>query len=216
MAKCQEFRVGRVKAYRRNKVWYLCYFENGRRRRPRVGPERESAKQTAAQINGQLETGAPAVLSFEPVSLPELRTRWLTHHEQVLRSSVQTIRRYRAATEHLLNFVRDVRPVRAASDFRVAHAEELVAYLRAIRISPNGHAHSEKRRLLDKGVKYILETCRALYSYAAKRRLMPRTRFRHWESAEFQLSTLDRMPYSHENKRRLSLKRAIPGNIQFF
>jgi integrase len=37
-------------------------------------------------------------------------------------------------------------------------------------VAPNGHKNSTKRRLLDKGVKYILECCRALFSYAAKRR----------------------------------------------
>ena len=55
----------------------------------------------AAQINGQLESGAPAALSFEPISIPQLRGRWLDHHEHVLRSSVQSINRYRTATEHL-------------------------------------------------------------------------------------------------------------------
>ena len=67
------FRVGRVRAYRRGKVWYLCYHECGRRRRPRVGPERQVAHEMAAQVNAQLVVGAPAALSFEPVSIPELR-----------------------------------------------------------------------------------------------------------------------------------------------
>ena len=62
MAKANSFRVGKVKGYLRSDVWYLCYYELGRRRRPRVGAGREAAKQMAAQINGQLETGAPAAL----------------------------------------------------------------------------------------------------------------------------------------------------------
>ena len=33
------FRIGKVQAYRRGKVWYLCYHDNGLRRRPRVGPD---------------------------------------------------------------------------------------------------------------------------------------------------------------------------------
>ena len=49
-------------------------------------------------------------------------------------------------------------------------AEAFVRYLRTIEVAPNGHKNSTKRRLLDKGVKYILECCRALFSYAAKRR----------------------------------------------
>jgi len=168
--KSASFRVGKVKAYQRSKIWYLCYFENGLRRRPRVGADHDLAKQMAAQINAQLEIGAPALLSFENISIPNLRLRWLQQHEQVLRSSIQTIRRYRAATEHLLTFVSTVTPIRHASQFRVTHAEEFTGYLRALKVSPNGHANSERRPLLDKGIKFILETCRALFTYAGKRR----------------------------------------------
>jgi hypothetical protein len=32
------FRVGKVLAYRRGRVCYLCYHEHGARHRPRVGP----------------------------------------------------------------------------------------------------------------------------------------------------------------------------------
>jgi integrase len=166
------FRVGKVRAYLRGDVWYLCYHEEGRRRRPRVGPDREAARQLAAQTNAQLEVGAPAALSFEPVAIPDLRRRWLEHHEQVLRSSVQTIDRYRTATDHLLRFL-ERHPVRLASNFRAAHAEELVRYLRALRVSPNGHAHTARRPLMDKGLCYVLECCRALFHFAARRRHLP-------------------------------------------
>ena len=134
------------------------------------GPDRDLARQMAAQINGQLEVGAPAALSFEPVSIPDLRQQWLDHHEHVRRSSVQTIRRYRAATEHLLTFVREVRPVRLASDFRARHAEEFVRHLRGTKVAPNGHAHARKRLLRDTGIKFILETCSTLFNYAQRHR----------------------------------------------
>src|SRR5438045_2193301 len=108
------FRVGKVRGYRRNKVWYLCYHEHGKRRRPRVGPDVIAARQLAAQVNAQLAVGSPAALSFQPITIRELRTRWLDHHENVLRSSVHTIDRYRTATEHLLRFL-DCHPVRYTS-----------------------------------------------------------------------------------------------------
>ena len=73
--KSVSFRVGKVQGYLRGQVWYLCYHEQGQRRRPRVGPDREAARQLAAQINAQLEVGAPAALSFEPLSIPQLRQR---------------------------------------------------------------------------------------------------------------------------------------------
>jgi integrase len=64
MSKVNTFRVGKVRAYLRGRVWYLCYHENGRRRRPWVGTDREAARQLAAQVNAQLEVGAPAATSF--------------------------------------------------------------------------------------------------------------------------------------------------------
>ncbi len=39
--KARSFRVGKVAVYLRRKVWYLCYYEHGRRCRPRVGPDKE-------------------------------------------------------------------------------------------------------------------------------------------------------------------------------
>src|SRR3954447_22125527 len=110
MAKQKRLRVGRVTVYLRGKTWYLRYRENGRRHQVRAATDRDVSRQLAAQVNAQLEVGAPAATSFEPI-VTELRRRWLDHHEHVLRSSVATIDRYRSASEYLLNFVRDVEPV---------------------------------------------------------------------------------------------------------
>jgi len=172
MSKSNSFRVGKVTGYLRGRVWYLCYFENGKRRRPRAGGERDAARQLAAQVNSQLETGAPSALSFEPIGIPDLRTHWLEHHEQVRRSSVQSIARYRTATDHLLRFLNE-HPVRHAGQFTATHAAAFVHYLRTIRVSPNGHPNTPQRPLLDKGVRYVLECCRALFNHAARRRHLP-------------------------------------------
>src|SRR5437879_2101811 len=144
------FRVGHVQGYLRGQVWYLCYHEHGQRRRPRVGPNKETARQLAAQINGQLEIGAPAVLSFEPISIRDLREQWLQQHEQVLRSSLHTVARYRTATEHLLRYLEQNAVGRCASHFGVSHAEAFVRYLRSLVVAPNGHPHTAKRHLMDK------------------------------------------------------------------
>jgi integrase len=189
--KSSPFRIGRVQGYLRSKVWYLCYHENGQRRRPRVGPDRNAARQLAAQVNAQLETGATTALSFEPVSIPELRRRWLEHHEQVLRSSVQTIDRYRTATDHLLRFL-EQHPVRQACHFRSSHAEQFVRHLRALRVSPNGHANTPRRPLMDKGLRYVLECCRALFNYAARRRHLP-----PYAENPFHELEIDRIPVEH-------------------
>lgn len=197
MANAKSFRVGKVHGYLRGRVWYLCYHEHGKRHRPRIGSDREQARQMAAQINGQVETGAPAALSFEPISIPGLRERWLEHHEQVLRSSVPTIARYRTATDHLLRFV-EQRPTRHASQFGTAHVEAFVRYLRGVQVSPNGHANSRRRPLMDKGIRYILETCQALFNFAAKRRHLP-----PYTENPFTVVDIDRVPI--ENCRSIVL-----------
>ncbi|MEX0745722.1 MAG: tyrosine-type recombinase/integrase [Phycisphaeraceae bacterium] len=173
MTRTTSFRIGKVTIYLRARVWYLRYHEHGRRRQVRGGPDREAVRQLAAQVNAQLELGVPAATSFEAVSVPELRRRWLEHHEHVRRSSVATLNRYRTASEHLLRFVAKVQPVRCASHFRPSHAEAFVRYLRTITVAPNGHAKAAKRKLRDKGVKYVLEVCRTLFQFAAKRRHLP-------------------------------------------
>ena len=50
---------------------------------------------------------------------------------------------------------------------------EFVRYLRSVRVSPNGHPNTPKRPLLDKGVRYVLGCCRALFNHAARRRHLP-------------------------------------------
>jgi len=72
--KSSSFRVGRVHAYLRGRVWYLRYYENGRHHQPRVGPEHDVARQMAAEINAQLEVGAPSALWFQSISVPEARS----------------------------------------------------------------------------------------------------------------------------------------------
>ena len=99
MRRSASFRVGRVRANLRGQICYLSYFEHGRRRQPRVGPDRQAARERAAEVNAHLEAGAPSALGFEPIGFSELRQRWLDNHEYVRRSSLETVRRYQTATQ---------------------------------------------------------------------------------------------------------------------
>jgi hypothetical protein len=103
----------------------------------------------------------------------------------VLRSSVQTIDRYRAATEHLLRSWRDGRfrtppsstPAMTMDSYAICELSRRTA----TRTRPSG-------RLMDKGLRYVLECCRALFNYAAKRGTCcptPRTRSTRWRSTGF-------------------------------
>ncbi len=168
------FRVGRVSVYSRGKVWYLRYHEHGQRQQVRASGDRAAARQLAAQVNVQIETGVPAATSFEPISVADLRVQWLEHHEGVKRSSVHTISRYRTATAYLVRFLQaECRHMQKVSQFGPREVESFARWLRTIKVAPNGHKHSATRRLLDKGILYILQACRSLLQYAIKRRHLP-------------------------------------------
>ena len=163
-------RVGRVSIYQHHGAWWLYYRANGAAVRHKVAPSRQQAEQIAAQVNAQLATGAPTLLTFIPISISDLRQEFLAYHECVVKSSIATVSRYRAATQHLVNF--------AAAMLKSTQAHEIspdafATFLRTIDVSPNGHPHSARRRLRDKGIQFILETCRALYAFAIKRRHLP-------------------------------------------
>ncbi len=190
MSKTSSFRVGRVTAYLRGQVWYLRYHENGQRHQVRGGHEKKAVRRLAAEVNAQLETGAPVMTSIDSVTVPELRELWLEHHEHVLQSSVATLNRYRTATDHLLGFIEQGggRSPRVSS-FRPTHAEQFVRYLRQLKVAPNGHANATRRPLRGKGIKYVLQVCRSLFNFALKRRYLP-----PYADNPFSVIEIDRMP----------------------
>jgi integrase len=163
-------RIGKVSVYTHHGAWWVYYREAGRPVRKKISGDRGEAVQVAAQVNAQLVSNAPTLLSFQPVTVPDLRAQYLDYHENVLHSSLATVRRYRAATAHLETFV--------ATRARTALVHEVqpdvfAAYLRNVRVAPNGHPNAARRALRDKGVRFILECCRALYGFAAERRHLP-------------------------------------------
>ena len=164
------FRVGKVTVYEHHSAWWLYYRDAGQTVRRKIAATQAEAEQVAAQINSQLANQEPTLLAFTPLSVAELRRQFLQYHESVLHSSIGTIRRYRAATQHLENFVNSQR--RPALTHEV-QSEAFAAYLRTLEVAPNGHQNTAKRKLRSKGVQYILETCRSLYQYAMKRRHLP-------------------------------------------
>lgn len=169
-AKPRRKRVGRVSYYLHHRAWYVYYREGRRQVRRRAGDTEEAAAALAAQINGQLAVAAPTPFSYTPLTVSELRRRFLDHHEFVLGSSLATIDRYRAATQHLENFAGRHAAGRPAQEIE---AEPFLRYLRTIRVAPNGHQNAARRPLRGKGIRFIVEATRSLYGFAAKKRHVP-------------------------------------------
>ena len=164
-------RVGRVSVYPHHGAWWLYYRDGGKVVRRKVADNVSDAEKIAAQVNAQLAVATPTLLEFEPLGVAELCRRFFDFHENVVKSSLGTIRRYRAALRHLEDFSR-----RGEVEDTQAHLispDRFAGYLRSKEVAPNGHPNTARRRLRDKGVVFILETCRSLYSFAAKRRHLP-------------------------------------------
>jgi integrase len=164
------FRVGSVTVYAHHGAWWLYYRQGGKNVRRRVAETRGEAEQVAARINAQLAENAPTLLTFAPMGIAELQSQFLDYHESILQSSVNTVSRYRSATQHLINFAESLPRVPQVHEL---NPEAFLSYLRKIEVAPNGHHNSAKRRLRSKGILYILETCRSMYHFALKRRSLP-------------------------------------------
>ncbi len=164
------FRVGRVSVYLHHGNWWLYFRDGGKPVRRRIAADRSEAERVAAQVNAQLLASTPTLLSFSPVSVPALRQRFLDYHENVMKSSVGTVRRYRAATQHFENFAHSFPTPIQAHQIR---PDAFAAYLRTTDVAPNGHPNAKRRRLRDRGVQYVLQTVRAMYTLAGKWRNLP-------------------------------------------
>ena len=183
--KARRKRVGRVTVYPHHGGWWIYYREDGKPVRRRAGDELVEAERVASEVNAQLTRAAPTLFSFKPITVGQLVADFLADHEQVRRSSIATINRYRTALEHLVAFMA------TDSSERPAHqldATRFVAFLRSRLVSSNGHANTRPRLLSDKGVRFILEVCRSLYRFAARRRHLP-----PYSDNPFESLSIDRM-----------------------
>ena len=150
--------------------WYVYYWDGARQVRRRIGPDASEASQVAAPLNAELSRGSQTLRPFDPITVAELRQRFLDHHESVLHSSLATVSRYRTATAYAERFAGQQPNELQAHELE---SDGLIRWLRTLHVAPNGHSNSRKRSLQEKGIRFILETCRGMYRYAAKRRHLP-------------------------------------------
>ncbi len=136
-SKSHRRRVGRVTVYARGRRFWVYYPQGGEVIRRAVGADRSGALSLAARINAELAEGSPTSLAFRPVEVVGLIAKWLDRHEQVWRSSLVTVRRYRTAIQHLGDFVTLRYGKLRADRFTSGMAEEFVRHLRTIQVASN-------------------------------------------------------------------------------
>jgi integrase len=189
-------RIGRVSLFEHHGTWWIYYRQQGKAVRRSVG-DAALAECEASLLNAKFvaedfglplgkllaerfqshlvqpgmasPTASPLNTAKAAVDVALLRSRFLAHHELVLKSAVGTLSRYSSATLYLENFARE----RSINDATAVSAAPFIAYLRSLDISPNGHRNTIRRKLADKGVRYIAECCRSLYHFGINQDLMP-------------------------------------------
>ena len=163
-------RIGKVSLYQHHGCWWIYYRESGKSVRKRFGSDRSAAEKAAAQINHQVASKEPTLLSFVPIEVTELRKRFLDYHENILQSSLGTVDRYRTVTLHLIRFVELNCPNAKAHEI---DPEQFVGFLRTQRVASNGRKAAPQRRMSGKGLSFTLQTCRTMFNYGLKRRHFP-------------------------------------------
>ena len=106
-------RVGRVSYYPHHGAWHVYYRDGDRQVRRTVADDRGGCR--PGRRPGQRPAATPRrrpCWPSRPITVPELRRRFLDYHEHVLRSSLATVGRYRAATQHLEDFAAAAGPGR--------------------------------------------------------------------------------------------------------
>ena len=177
-------RIGRVSLYDHHGQPWLYYTEGGQSVRRPAGVSGPAAQAIASLINARLAAAAAQVDVFKLIGdwlpraapaersgarLSSLRAGFLDHHENVLASARGTVARYGTATAHVVDHAgADADPL----DIDVA---AFVTYLRRLEVSPNGHANTAKRKLRDKGLQYILQTCRSMVRFGQQHGLLDKS-----------------------------------------
>jgi integrase len=171
-------RVGRVSVFEHHGSFYTFHTGPDGPVRRRVEGGAAQAEYEASLLNarlvasaGKLElpaAGAGEAITPASITVGELRRRFLHHHEHVLGSAVATVARYRSATLYLEDHSR-----RQGWDAPTVEVGQFLEHLRRVEVAPNGHRNTAKRRLRDKGIRYILEICRSMYHFGNRHGALP-------------------------------------------
>jgi len=124
---------------------------DGKRRRQRVGRSRKVAELALKDVEVRIEKTRAGVIDedkqIKPITISDFFEKYLTYVQTNL--APRSCRRYRAAVENFKRFLKRKRRVNRLLQLSSELLEEYKTFRRNEEVSPNGHAHTAKR----KGVK---------------------------------------------------------------
>ena len=122
--------------YQREKVWYLDITVGGRRVRRRVGRSKRVAELALKDAEVQVARNEFG-FTKKDISIERLIDQFLDYNRTNHRQS--TTKRYKAVTDHLRNYLHDMRPhIVAVSQLNTEALEGYKTYRKDSSVSPNG------------------------------------------------------------------------------
>jgi integrase len=166
-------RVGKVTIYKRGSTYCLYYREDGRSVRRAIEGNLAVARATAAKIVAALAEQRPSPLGFQRTSPEKLVADYLDFVENVQGLAWRTVDRYRAALDRFKEFCLQ-HEITAVDAFQERTVEDFVRWMRGLTRARNGmKTGKHKDHYKTGGIKFILSTCRTLFNWAARRRMLP-------------------------------------------
>ena len=165
-------RLGKVTIYRRGSSYWLYFRDGGRSIRKKVDGNLATARATASHVNVHLEQGRTSPFSFQTKPIAQVVNDFLEHCRDVRGLRIRSVRRYRAALDHFLDFVNSKPHLRNIDQVKESTVDEFVSYMRKLKRVRSGEKTGPKDKYKTGGIVFILSTCRTLFNHARKCRLL--------------------------------------------
>jgi hypothetical protein len=171
-------RRGRIRIYRRGvedapgqQRFVLNWFESGRNCKRTVLGDKFTAVAEADRINQRLGSLGWSGLEGQQISLSLLLDRYIEHLEERSDAgeiSARTAVRYKNALRYLLQFAEENIGISQAAAGKVDDHFVLgfKAYLRNLKIHPNGHRNAQLKSLSEAGIRFVMSVARAAWHWA--------------------------------------------------
>ena len=165
-------RLGKVSIYRRNKSYWLYFRDSGKSIRKKIDGNLATARATASQVNVYLEQKRPSPFSFDTRPINQVMDDYIDHCRLAKGLRVRTLERYKAALGHFREFLKTKPSLRNIDQVKETTVDEFVKYMHGKQRVRSGEKKGPKGNYTPSGIAFILSTCRTLFNYARKRRLL--------------------------------------------
>lgn len=165
-------RLGKVSIYRRGSSYWIYFRDKGRTIRKKIDGNLAVARATASQINVHLEQGRSSPFSFQTKPISRVVNDFIEHCRVVRSLRIRSVQRYRAALDHFLEFINTKPHLNNIDQVKESTVEEFVHYLRRKKRVRSGEKTGPKEKYKTGGIVFILSTCRTMFNYARRCRLL--------------------------------------------